>query len=87
MQGPAEIPPIRLYVIAHMSQFACVQVFEYIMQSLANYRQMHMRMQQLANEGLLDGSMEVSYWMPARGWWARVSRQHLVYLKTAEHQG
>ena len=32
------------------------QVFEYIMQSLANYRQMHMRMQQLAAEGVLDGA-------------------------------
>lgn len=31
------------------------QVFEYIMQSLANYRSMHMRMQQLAAEGALDG--------------------------------
>ena len=26
------------------------------MQSLANYRQMHMRMQQLAAEGVLDGA-------------------------------
>jgi len=32
-----------------------MQVFEYIMQSLANYRSMHMRMQQLAAEGALDG--------------------------------
>lgn len=32
------------------------QVFEYIMQSLANYRSMHMRMQQLAAEGALDGA-------------------------------
>lgn len=36
-----------------------VQVFEYIMQSLANYRQMHMRMQQLAQDGVLDGAAEV----------------------------
>jgi hypothetical protein len=34
---------------------ALEQVFEYIMQSLANYRSMHMRMQQLAAEGALDG--------------------------------
>ena len=32
------------------------QVFDYIMQSLANYRAMHMRMQQLAAEGLLDAA-------------------------------
>jgi hypothetical protein len=31
-------------------------VFEYIMQSLANYRSMHMRMQQLAQEGALEGA-------------------------------
>jgi hypothetical protein len=35
-------------------------VFEYIMQSLANYRSMHMRMQQLAAEGALDGETDAA---------------------------
>jgi hypothetical protein len=33
---------------------AAIQVFDYIMQSLSAYRSMHMRMRQLAAEGVLD---------------------------------
>jgi hypothetical protein len=51
-----------------------LQVFEYIMQSLANYRQMHMRMQQLSAEGVLDGTgtevglVHLSIWPPRPCW-------------------